>query len=113
MVRAAELSIIGRVLVRPRLGVEGTVGAVGDVVDHDVIGVEEVLPPKKKEKFSFSSRLLNNIQDTRYKSKLGGWNSRKRYKCHQLEDDVCYTRCWRSTRRRISQRRRSRGSRSC
>lgn len=43
MLGAAVLAAVGGVLLGPGLGVQRAVGAVGDVVDFEVVGVEEVL----------------------------------------------------------------------
>lgn len=46
---AAILAVIGGILLVPELGVERAVSAVGDVIDGEQIGVEEVLSPCDKE----------------------------------------------------------------
>lgn len=51
--RTAGLAKVGRVLGGPGLGVHGTIGAVGDPVNQDVICVEVVL-----RKARLASRLV-------------------------------------------------------
>ena len=42
VIRPAILSIVGTVLLVPRLGVQRAIRALGDVVDRENVGVEEV-----------------------------------------------------------------------